>query len=533
MIASLTVTSSRSASSLLTNALENGIEASDGRFWLVSIVSWLLIALTGVWSTDFLNKAMMHFGTNEVVPVYYTTFTIASVAAGGLVYSEFSCLIDPVNNELDTVHTLLFVFGCLFLFLGVYLVSSGRGDAKKGFEGGTRLIDGEMRSQSHEAEMRSPEHLARAAGTSVGRFPEPDLPWGGLGFTFDNDSQILAGRTEGLTINNMAMSSLNKGGTFNVAMTVASELREESRIRRTSKGNVFRSRSPSPTPGQNRPGSAELGSGAGVGVFFGSGRQSPAVGSPGLNSPMGGLGSGLGSGLSSPMGSPMGSPGLSSPGLSRVGSAELGGSSSGGVGSVGSSSSGAGAGVGGAGAGAGGVGSSGAGVGGGGSGGGVGSGGVGSSGGAGQQARAVTGEVTGEMGDTREMAPALLEGRQMEIAPMDVEIGVEVGAKGSDAPANGGAGGSGCGSGSGASGVSPNGVSSNGVLSNGVLSNGVLSNGVSPNGHHPAVGGGGSGGGGEAVAVAAAAVAASEIEEVAEMAAEIQPAPADESTSIT
>jgi hypothetical protein len=90
-----------------------------------------------VWSTDFLNKAMMHFGTNEVVPacyrrnlppttyyyvllshprvltcylllaayhlplathyflltaevvpVYYTTFTIASVAAGGLVYNR-------------------------------------------------------------------------------------------------------------------------------------------------------------------------------------------------------------------------------------------------------------------------------------------------------------------------------------------------------------------------------------------------------------------------------------------------------------
>ena len=71
MIASLTVTSSRSASSLLTNAFENGIKANDGRFWLVSIVSWLLIALTGVWSTDFLNRAMMHFGTNEVVPVHY------------------------------------------------------------------------------------------------------------------------------------------------------------------------------------------------------------------------------------------------------------------------------------------------------------------------------------------------------------------------------------------------------------------------------------------------------------------------------
>ena len=51
---------------------------------------------------------------------------------------------------------------------------------------------GEMRAQaqSDEAEMRSPEHLARAAGTSAGLFPEPDLPWGGLGFTFDNDSQV-------------------------------------------------------------------------------------------------------------------------------------------------------------------------------------------------------------------------------------------------------------------------------------------------------------------------------------------------------
>ena len=107
------------------------------------------------------------------MPVYYTTFTIASVAAGGLVYSEFSCLIDPVTEELDTVrslvttpychvllyharafsipppylppsvlamwplppaslpplppvqvHALLFGFGCLLLFLGVYLVSS-------------------------------------------------------------------------------------------------------------------------------------------------------------------------------------------------------------------------------------------------------------------------------------------------------------------------------------------------------------------------------------------------------------------------
>ena len=403
----------------------------------MSIVSWLLIALTGVWSTDFLNKAMMHFGTNEVVPVYYTTFTIASVAAGGLVYSEFSCLIDPVTEELDTVHALLFGFGCLLLFLGVYLVSSGRGDAKKGFEGGARLIDGEMRSQNQEGEMPS-----AGAGPSVGRFPEPDLPWGGLGFTFETDSQILAGRTEGLTINNMAMSSLNKGGTFNVAMTVASELREETRIRRTSRGNVFRSRSPSPAP-LSRAGSAELASS--------NPNAELASPNPNPNAELPRLGVGFFFGLS------------------RTASAELGSGGGGGGGGTGGGGGGSGGGGGGGGAGSGGggggggVGGSGGGCGVGGSGGG---GGVGGSGGdASQQTWEVTRQIGGDTqqiggdtrqigGDTREMPPALLEGGQAEGAHLGAELGpisrdlrdlpasprsprpalgAELGAKGSDA----------------------------------------------------------------------------------------------------
>ncbi len=248
----------------------------------MALISLLLVAVTAIGQTNFLNKAMMHFGNNEVVPVYYTTFTMASVGAGGLVYSEFGCLVDN-NGDVDVVHVLLFFFGCCLLFVGVYLVASGRGDAKK-FKGGKRLMESgpgadfgiqQRRRRSKVAHGLSPlvwtapgrirpraasgrrprsartrrlppgkrgassrrdEHAAtwprRPSPSSVcpdtgelaphseaGRFPEPDLPWGGLGFALgearlglalDGDTQILSGQTEGFTHNNMAMSSLNK-----------------------------------------------------------------------------------------------------------------------------------------------------------------------------------------------------------------------------------------------------------------------------------------------------------------------------------
>lgn len=161
---------------------------------VVSVVSLFVLAVTAVWSTAYLNKAMMYFGNNEVraallehrlhflpcphgatcrrprphnraqvVPVYYTTFTLASVAAGAVVYSEFSCLNVVRGMVKESVaiaaaagiasllwgancafpalgqqeHTLLFCFGCLLTFVGVYLVASGRGDSKK-FKGGKR-----------------------------------------------------------------------------------------------------------------------------------------------------------------------------------------------------------------------------------------------------------------------------------------------------------------------------------------------------------------------------------------------------------
>ena len=57
--------------------------------------------MTAVWSTAYLNTAMMHFGNNEVVPVYYTTFTLSSVAGGAIVYCHEVPLYTPVFEAME------------------------------------------------------------------------------------------------------------------------------------------------------------------------------------------------------------------------------------------------------------------------------------------------------------------------------------------------------------------------------------------------------------------------------------------------
>jgi hypothetical protein len=97
------------------------------------LLALLLIVLTGVWSTAYLNKAMSLFPNNIVVPIYYCTFTLASVSAGALVYHEFDCM--------DVKRGLLFLLGCFFTFGGVFIVSGAHkqdGSHKKKARDGQR-----------------------------------------------------------------------------------------------------------------------------------------------------------------------------------------------------------------------------------------------------------------------------------------------------------------------------------------------------------------------------------------------------------
>jgi len=114
VISSVTVVSCRAFMSISTDVLETG--GFDQLASPVPFAALSLVIVTAVWSTFYLNQAMMLFRNSEVVPVYFTTFTLASIGAGALVYREFRCLTPASSFAFST--------GCLCTFWGVKLVAT-------------------------------------------------------------------------------------------------------------------------------------------------------------------------------------------------------------------------------------------------------------------------------------------------------------------------------------------------------------------------------------------------------------------------
>ncbi|RDA93338.1 hypothetical protein CP533_0308 [Ophiocordyceps camponoti-saundersi (nom. inval.)] len=69
---------------------------------------------------NYFNKALASFPTNIVNPLYYVTFTTATLCASFILFSGF--------NTTDAVNTLSLLCGFLVTFTGVYLLNLSRGD---------------------------------------------------------------------------------------------------------------------------------------------------------------------------------------------------------------------------------------------------------------------------------------------------------------------------------------------------------------------------------------------------------------------
>jgi len=69
---------------------------------------------------NYFNKALATFSTNIVNPLYYVTFTTATLCASFLLFGGF--------NTTDTVNTISLLCGFLVIFTGVYLLNLSRDD---------------------------------------------------------------------------------------------------------------------------------------------------------------------------------------------------------------------------------------------------------------------------------------------------------------------------------------------------------------------------------------------------------------------
>ncbi|KAG5973772.1 hypothetical protein E4U58_004226 [Claviceps cyperi] len=89
--------------------------------------TYVFMILTGVCiltQMNYFNKALASFPTNIVNPLYYVTFTTATLCASFILFSGF--------NTTDPVNTLSLLCGFLVTFTGVYLLNLSRGDPNGG-----------------------------------------------------------------------------------------------------------------------------------------------------------------------------------------------------------------------------------------------------------------------------------------------------------------------------------------------------------------------------------------------------------------
>ncbi|CCU82672.1 DUF803 domain membrane protein [Blumeria hordei DH14] len=85
--------------------------------------TYVFIILTGVCiltQMNYFNKALSQFPSSIVNPLYYVTFTTATLCASFILYGGF--------NTSDSVNTISLLCGFLVIFTGVYLLNLSRGD---------------------------------------------------------------------------------------------------------------------------------------------------------------------------------------------------------------------------------------------------------------------------------------------------------------------------------------------------------------------------------------------------------------------
>ncbi|KAI1004955.1 hypothetical protein K3495_g3258 [Podosphaera aphanis] len=83
--------------------------------------TYVFIILTGVCiltQMNYFNKALSQFPTSIVNPLYYVTFTTATLCASFILYGGF--------NTSDAVNTISLLCGFLVIFAGVYLLNISR-----------------------------------------------------------------------------------------------------------------------------------------------------------------------------------------------------------------------------------------------------------------------------------------------------------------------------------------------------------------------------------------------------------------------
>jgi hypothetical protein len=116
---------------------------------------------TAILQIKYLNRALQHFDSTQVIPVQFVIFTLSVIVGSAILYRDF--------ERTTTDDAIKFFAGCALTFSGVWLITSGRGknrqdDEELGLEDGEAidLLDEEQHQQT-EVRQRPDRHGRRSS----------------------------------------------------------------------------------------------------------------------------------------------------------------------------------------------------------------------------------------------------------------------------------------------------------------------------------------------------------------------------------
>lgn len=119
VLGSFTVLSVKAISSLLLASFAGVTQFDKPLIYCVAAV----LIFTAVTQVRFLNYAMQHFDSTEVVPTFFVMFTLGAILIGAIYYDDF--------HDLSNEKRAGFFAGVCSTFFGVYLITSKRDSAGK------------------------------------------------------------------------------------------------------------------------------------------------------------------------------------------------------------------------------------------------------------------------------------------------------------------------------------------------------------------------------------------------------------------
>jgi hypothetical protein len=124
----------------------------------VTYAMFIVILVTAAIQVRDINRALMRYGTSQVMPVYYVLFTLASICGSVVLYHEFAVV--------SGTRRLIFLAGCCITFFGVILITGNR-DSECASDSVTEESDGallEFLGPSASAEDRERVHTVLLSG---------------------------------------------------------------------------------------------------------------------------------------------------------------------------------------------------------------------------------------------------------------------------------------------------------------------------------------------------------------------------------